>query len=102
LCIARDQAEAQVNKFHAQIQDIISNGVGYIAGYKDHTIYAYVNNYIPLAPIMTTSFGKMDMSGLPNMPGFGTLPPMSSRMVSCNTSCAPSPAPSHNQLDGLQ
>jgi hypothetical protein len=50
LRIARNQAEAQVNKFHAQIQDIISNGVGYIADYKDHTIYAYVNNYLPFAP----------------------------------------------------
>jgi hypothetical protein len=50
LRIARDQAEAQVDEFHAQIQDIISNGVGYIAGYEDHTIYAYVNNYLPFAP----------------------------------------------------
>ncbi|CEL62896.1 hypothetical protein RSOLAG1IB_12595 [Rhizoctonia solani AG-1 IB] len=55
---------------------------------------------------MTTSFGEMDMSGLPSMPGlsmpgFGTLSPMSSRTVSRNPSRAPSPAPSHNQLDGL-
>ena len=47
---AGNQAEAQVDEFHAQIQDIISNGVGYIAGYEDHTIYAYVNNYLPFAP----------------------------------------------------
>jgi predicted nucleic acid-binding Zn-ribbon protein len=50
LRIARDQAEAQVDEFHAQIQDIISNGVGYITGYEDHTIYAYVNTYQPFAP----------------------------------------------------
>ncbi|CAE6449806.1 unnamed protein product, partial [Rhizoctonia solani] len=47
---AHNQAEAQVDKFHAQIQDIISNSVGYIAGYEDHTIYAYVNTYQPFAP----------------------------------------------------
>jgi hypothetical protein len=47
---AGNQAEAQVDEFHAQIQDIISNGVGYIAGYEDHTIYAYANNYLPFAP----------------------------------------------------
>jgi ssRNA-specific RNase YbeY (16S rRNA maturation enzyme) len=50
LRIARDQAEAQVDEFHAQIQDIISNGVGHITGYEDHTIYAYVNTYQPFAP----------------------------------------------------
>jgi hypothetical protein len=50
---------------------------------------------------MTTTFGEMDMSGLPSMPGFGTLSPMSSRTVSRNTSRAPSPTSSHNQLDGL-